>query len=290
MNSSYGHVGYQVADNVATLTLTRLGRRNAISMDLAEDLARRLEQAAADRAVRTVVLTGADRDFCVGADLAASVDSRFLRLEEPDEDAARLLHGARAVTLLRSMGKPTVAAIRGGCAGAGMSLALACDLRYATDTAVFNTAFVAIGLSGDFGIAWLLNNVVGPARAAELLLLPDKMRARDALAKGLLTDVYEEDRFDERIAEVAGRLARSAPLALAGAKDNLRAAISQTIEEYLPAEAARIVRCAYSRDSVEARAAFVEKRPAEFTATDRRSQSRGHDGKAPPRRGGAFPS
>ncbi|MFD0112504.1 enoyl-CoA hydratase/isomerase family protein [Streptomyces sp. NPDC058320] len=267
MTSPYGHVDYQVADDVATLTLTRVGRRNAISMDLVEDLACRLEQAAADPAVRAVVLTGADRDFCVGADLAAPMDSRFLRLEDPDEDAARLLRGSRAITLLRTLGKPTVAAIRGGCAGAGLSLALACDLRYATDTAVLNTAFVAIGLSGDFGMAWLLNNAIGPARATELLLLPGKMTARDALTKGLLTDVYEEDRFDERIAEVAGRLARSAPLALAGAKENLRAATSQTIEEYLPDEAARIVHCAYSRDSVEARTAFVEKRTAEFTGS-----------------------
>ncbi|WP_328379911.1 enoyl-CoA hydratase-related protein [Streptomyces sp. NBC_01020] len=256
---------YEVEGAVATVTINRPQRRNAVSMRVFEELRVALERAAGDAAVRALVLTGAGDDFCVGADLTGAPESRVLTGEGREADEQRLVQVAGAVRLLREWDKPSVAVIRGGCAGAGMSLALACDLRYAADDAVFNTAFLTVGLTGDLGIGWLLTQAVGPARARELMLLPEKLTCSQALSVGLVTAAVAADELAGAAGSVAERLAAAAPLAVAGVRRNLDDALRLPLDGYLPREARRIAHAAYSEDAKEARAAFLEKRAPVFT-------------------------
>lgn len=256
---------YRAAHGVATITLNRPERRNALTRELLTSLTAYLEQAAVDPSVRVVAVTGAGRDFCAGVDLATPPAERFMQREDPEADYARVLTGGRVFTLLRSMPKPSVAVIRGACAGGGLALALACDLRYAADTAVFNSAFLDVGLSGDCGMAWLLSHVTGPARAAELMLLPSRLTAEQAHGKGLLTGLCPDSELEATGTAVTARMARTAPLALSGAVRNLRDAPGRTLEEYLPGETRRVVRSAYSPDAAEARQAYLEKREPRFS-------------------------
>ncbi|WP_377267476.1 enoyl-CoA hydratase-related protein [Peterkaempfera sp. SMS 1(5)a] len=250
---------------IARLTLDRAGRRNGLSMDVVGALTGHLARIAEDPSVRAVVLTGAHGDFSVGADLASPMESRAVRYEDPEEDAARLVQAAQAVRMLYELAKPTVAMVRGACAGGALSLAMACDLRYTADTAVFNTAFLSIALPGDYGLTWVLNRVVGPARAKELMLLPGRMAADQAEHAGLVNGVHPEAELESRVEEVARRLADSSPAAVTALKRNLTDATTASLEEFLPVEAARLVGCAHSADAAEARAAFLEKRPPRFT-------------------------
>lgn len=255
---------YEVAGGVATITLNRPERRNALSRELSRALADAVEAAAGDEAVRAAVLTGAGGAFCVGADLAGAPGTRALTGTSADGDRTRLVAGTRAAVLLHEMPKPVVAAIPGACAGAGLSLVLACDLRYAADTAVLNTAFVDAALPGDLGMAWFLTRAVGPARARELLLLPGRMGADAAAAAGLVHGVVPADGLAAHAAGIAGRLAAKAPLAVADAKRDLLDAQALPLGDYLRSEADRMVRCAHSADAREAAAAFLAKRPPRF--------------------------
>jgi 2-(1,2-epoxy-1,2-dihydrophenyl)acetyl-CoA isomerase len=259
----YATLTYLAADHVATVSINRPHRRNALSWQTGQDLIAALERAASDPDVRVVVLTGASDSFCVGADLAADPETRTLRTRSTSEDTARLNTLSRITTLLYEMPKPTIAAINGACAGAGLSLALATDIRIAVDRAVLNTAFVAAGLSGDLGSAWLLTRAVGPARARQLLLLPEKVDASRAQQIGLVHDVVAD--LPTAVAELTARLTAGAPLALTAAKQNLNDAVDLPLEAYLHAEVARMVRCAHSGDAVEAAQAFLAKRPPLFT-------------------------
>lgn len=246
---------YDVADGVATITLNRPGRRNALSWQLVDTAIGAVETASADPDVRVVVLTGAGGDFCVGADLKAADDSqRIVRRVSEHEDRTRLMAAARLVQLIAGLPKPVVAEIRGGCAGGGLSLALACDLRYAADTAVLNTAFTSIGLSGDLGLPYLLTWRTGPGKARELMLLSEKLSAAQALEAGLLTGVVAPDALRARIAEITRRLAAMPPQGLAGAKLNLEAAMHQSWSAYLPAETERLIRCTRDEGFALARA------------------------------------
>lgn len=255
---------YEAARGVATITLNRPGRRNALSRELSAALTAALEEAAGDDAVRAVVLTGAGGAFCVGADLAGAPETRALTGTSPDGDRTRLLAGTRNAVLLHEMPKPVVAAIPGACAGAGLALALACDLRYAAGTAVFNTAFVDAGLPGDLGMAWFLTRAAGPARARELLLLPGRIDARAAADAGLLHGVVPADGLAAHAAGIAARLAAKAPRAVADAKRDLLDAQTLPLGDYLRAEADRMVRCAHGADAREAAAAFLDKRAPRF--------------------------
>lgn len=256
---------YRVDGPVATITLNRPERRNAVSLRLLEELRDTLANVAGDAQVRAVRLDSAGDHFCVGSDLTGSRSERIVQGVDPDEDERRLLDVTRIVTLLREMPKPSIAVIRGGCAGVGIALALACDLRYAADTALFNTGYLSAALSGDLGISWLLAHTVGPAKARELMLLPGKVAAGEALAAGLVTAVATDEALDGLAEETAGRLAAAAPAALAEIRRNLDDALVTTLADYLPVEARRILRLSSSEDVKEARAAFAEKRPARFT-------------------------
>jgi len=252
---------YRVDEGVATLTLNRPDRLNAMNEELLEALVAGIERAASDDAVRVVVVTGAGRGFCVGGDLSGGGFSADAPLQTQID---QLRSAMRSVQILHETPKPAVAAINGPCAGAGLALACACDLRYAARSAKLNTAFLDAGLSGDFGGSWSLTRVVGPARARELYLLPGRFSADDAERNGLVTEACPDESLSERVADVAGRLAAAPPLALARMKANLNDALDVSFSESLDREADRHVRCANTEDHREAARAFMEKRSPVF--------------------------
>ncbi|UPK75562.1 enoyl-CoA hydratase-related protein [Nocardioidaceae bacterium SCSIO 66511] len=252
-------------DRVATLTLSRPERRNAMSWELLVDLVSAVEAASTDPQVGAIVLTGAGRDFSVGADLArvasdrrSDQDSRTLRGRSRDDDVERLTFASKVAELIVSCRKPTVAKLNGACAGAGLSLALATDFRIAATRTVINTAFVSAGVSGDLGSAWLLARAVGDARARALLLDPMKMTADEALVAGILTEVSTD--LDARVEALTYRLVRQPPTAIAFAKENLADAASLTFPDYLRQEIPRMVDSAASTDAREAARAFLQNR------------------------------
>jgi 2-(1,2-epoxy-1,2-dihydrophenyl)acetyl-CoA isomerase len=254
---------YEVADRVATVTLNRPERRNAMSAELLQELLAALERAAADDDVRAVVLTGAGPGFCVGGDLQA-----FAQGSNGGGDLeariAGLRESVRCSELLRGMPKPTIAAVNGAAAGAGLSLACACDLRIAARSAVFRTAFLSAGLSGDFGGTWTIPRLVGEAKGRELYLLNRKLDAAEAHDIGLVAEVVDDEGFAARVREIATELAAQAPLAIASIKANLNDSPNGTFAEHLDRECERHVTLGRSEDSAEAARAFLEKRAPVF--------------------------
>jgi 2-(1,2-epoxy-1,2-dihydrophenyl)acetyl-CoA isomerase len=236
-------VRYEVAGPVATITLNRPDRLNAMTAELLEGVLDRLEQAAADEAVRVVVLTGAGRGFCAGGDLGETAGFGSGRTEQDAVAELRRLH--RTSVLLHEMPKPTIAAVNGPCAGAGLSWACACDLRIAAESAVFRTAFLSAGLTGDFGGTWLLTRLVGAARARHLYLLNEKIDAATAASIGLVGEVVPDRDLAGRVAAIAGSLAQAPALVVAGIKQNLNEALGNSLQETLDAEAARQVAAAF---------------------------------------------
>lgn len=259
-----GRVHCTVENAIATLVLDNPGRRNAVSYTVFEAFHAAISKLSEMPEVRVVILSGHGADFSVGADLAAPAESRTLRRDSVAADTARLRKVSTALLDFHQMPQITIAAIDGACAGAGLSLAAAADLRIATDRAVFNTAFVGAGLSGDLGGVWLLNNIVGAARARELFLEPTKLVATEALRIGLVSSVVPASALQDTAQDLAFRLARSAPLALRSMKENLLQASHTSLGNYLPAEVDRMVRCFHSDDAREAAAAFLDKRAPVF--------------------------
>lgn len=248
------------SDGVRTLTLDRPDRLNALTAALLAELIAALETASIDPTVRCLVLTGAGRGFCAGYDLGDKPDAE----PRPDEVAAIMLRDSRALTLLRHMGKPTIAAIHGPAAGSGLLLAAACDLRIAADNAVFKLAFASAGRCGDPGGSYLLSRLLGPARARELYLLDEKIDAARALAIGLVTRVVADDALDAEVTALARRLAHGPTGAYAAIKRNLNAAETLAFEDSIAAEAPGNARASLSHDGREAGLAFVERRPPVF--------------------------
>lgn len=248
------------SDGVRTLTLDRPDRLNALTAALLAELIAALETASIDPTVRCLVLTGAGRGFCAGYDLGDKPDAE----PRPDEVAAIMLRDSRALTLLRHMGKPTIAAIRGPAAGSGLLLAAACDLRIAADNAVFKLAFASAGRCGDPGGSFLLSGLLGPARARELYLLDEKIDAARALSIGLVTRVVADAALDAEVAALARQLAYGPTGAYATIKRNLNAAETLAFEDSIAAEAPGNARASLSHDGREAGLAFVERRPPVF--------------------------
>lgn len=257
-----GCVLVKTDDGVATVILNRPERLNAMNDELLDDLVEALEGVASDTSLGAVVLTGAGRGFCAGGDLAslteeaadASIENRITMLRRH----------TRAAELLREMPAVTIAAVNGPCAGAGLSLAAAADVRIAGQAAVFRTAFLTAGMSGDFGGSWSLTHLLGAAKARELYLLNEKTSAGEAHRIGLVSSVVADDALMDEAARMAAQAAASAPLARAGMKANLNEAVRLSFAESLTREAERHVRCAYSEDAAEAGRAFLERRTPVF--------------------------
>jgi 2-(1,2-epoxy-1,2-dihydrophenyl)acetyl-CoA isomerase len=212
-----------------------------------------LHELAGDATVRAVVLTGAGRGFSAGGDVTSmtgtaggGAPTHLRSIMEVSE----LLHGMPAIT---------VAAVNGPCAGAGLSFACACDVRYAARSAVFVSAFLRVGSSGDHGSAWVLTRAVGPAKARELLLLGDRVDADEARRIGLVSEVLDDDALTAHVDAIAARLAAMPPTAARLMKQNLDDATTLPLGEYLDRETERFAACSGSDEAIAAAKAFLTK-------------------------------
>lgn len=245
------------------LTMNRPANRNALDPALCDALVSATSQAAADPDAHAVMLTGAGPAFCVGGDVKAmaSGDARPLSAE----DRAWNLRGwMEASRQLHDMRKPTIAAINGAAAGAGLSLALACDLRIATRSAKITTAFAKVALSGDYGGTYFLTRLLGSAKARELYFLSPVLSADEALRLGIVNEVVDDADFAGAARAYAKRLSEGPRLTLGYIKQNINMAETSGLEVCFDTEAMNHVRSSGTADHREAAAAFVEKRQPRF--------------------------
>lgn len=248
---------------VATVRLNRPGQMNSMTSGLLDRLLTALEEIAAASDVRVVLLTGNGKAFCAGGDLAAGLDE--INGPPPVSSQQRRLRTfMRASQLLHAMPQVTIAAINGACAGAGLSLALACDLRYAAASARFNTAFLGAGVSGDFGGIWFATRQLGAQATRSLFLLAERFDAAEAQRAGLVTGAFPDAQLLPAVQKVAEGLAARAPLALRAMKQNLLDAESMDLAAYLDAESGRQAFTVSTADAAEAAAAFLEHREPHF--------------------------
>jgi 2-(1,2-epoxy-1,2-dihydrophenyl)acetyl-CoA isomerase len=244
-------------DAVVTITLDRPHRKNAISPVMFAELRGTFREIAADPSVRVVVITGAGGEFCSGADLGdtGSVGMHVLPWMRQVGECCAALH---------AMPQPVIAKVVGVAAGAGLNLALGCDLVVASDDARFSEIFARRGLSIDFGGSWMLPRLIGMHKAKELALFADIIPAADALAIGLVNRVVPRGEIDAFVDDWARRLAAGPPLALASTKRLLNASFATSLEQAVEAEALAQTANFGTADTVEAIAAFVEKREPTF--------------------------
>jgi 2-(1,2-epoxy-1,2-dihydrophenyl)acetyl-CoA isomerase len=257
----------EIESSVATITLNRPEHLNAMNTEMFQALLDVLTRAAEDKGIRAVVLTGTGRAFSAGGDLRGIAKGRVGGTSDADpipERVFTLRQYVRSAELLRTMPKATVAQINGACAGAGLALACACDLRYCADSAVFNTAFLAAGLSGDFGGTWTLPRIIGSAKAYEFYLLGTRFDSQEAERLGLVTRRLPDEQLAHEVREVAIRLSNLAPLSLAALKANLLDSAESSFDEQLSRESDRQIRCAVTEDAREAASALLEKRRPSF--------------------------
>jgi 2-(1,2-epoxy-1,2-dihydrophenyl)acetyl-CoA isomerase len=248
---------------VAVLTMNRPDALNALTRPMMRAMWDALERLGADPAVGCIVLTGAGRGFCAGGDVKAmaSGEKNVGTFEAKAQDLrsrmdiVRLLHGGP---------KPTIAMVNGVAAGAGLGLALACDIRLAGTSARMTTAFAKVGLSGDFGGTWFLNRLVGPARARELYFTSEILDAARIEALGLANRVVPDERLEAETMALARRIAGGPRVALGYMKKNANVAMTGTLSDLLDAEAIHMTRCRDTEDHREAARAFVEKRAPVF--------------------------
>jgi 2-(1,2-epoxy-1,2-dihydrophenyl)acetyl-CoA isomerase len=251
-----------IENGVAWLTLNRPERLNALSPEMTGSLTEALNRLATDREVGCIVITGAGRGWCSGGDVK-SMEARG-RDQTVEDRVEGLRRSHQLPLLMRNCPKVTIAAINGPVAGAGLGLALACDLRIAGKSARFGTAFVRIGYSGDYGGTWSLTRLVGTAKARELYLLGDVIDAGTAHSLGIVNSLVEDSALRDEAMALARRIADGPRVALGYIKKNLFAAETEPFQTVLDLEAANQARCAFTEDHKEAVAAFNEKRRPVF--------------------------
>lgn len=253
----------QFHEGVTTLTLNRPERLNALSPAMYSQLRDALHRIDTDPTIGAVILTGAGRGFCAGGDVKR-MNGGEIDYGAPDAEA--VLRGKmELVSRLYALGKPTIAMVNGPAAGAGLALALACDLRIVGHSARFTTAFAKVGLPGDFGCSFFLSQLVGPARARELFFTSDTLDAGEALALGLVNRVVPDADLHEAADTLALKLARGPTLAFAQMKRNFNAAQGNSLAAVLDLEAHHQVAASRTMDHREAARAFVEKRVPVFS-------------------------
>ena len=251
------------AEGVRRITLDRPEVLNSVNAAMAAELRAALDAAAADPAVRAVILTGAGRAFCAGQDLAAVLPAAG----EPAPDLGDVVRDCYNPVLraLRGLEKPVVAAVNGVAAGAGANLALACDFVVAAETASFIQSFCHVGLVPDSGGTWLLPRLVGPARAAQLAMLGEKLPARQALEWGMIYQVVAPDALEAAATALALRLAAMPTRGLGLIKRGFNAGMGASLDTQLAFEEALQREAGGTADYAEGVRAFVEKRKAVFT-------------------------
>lgn len=256
-------VGVSRHGAVATVTLNRPDRGNGLNTETKVALRQALEQVAGDAGVRAVILTGSGRSFCVGQDLGEHADALRTDPETAFDTVAQ--HYNPIVTALATMPKPVIAAVNGTCVGAGLGLALACDLRLIAETAKFDTAFTAIGLSCDSGLSATLARAVGAARASELVLLGETFNAAQAVEWGIAGRLVPAGELPQAAAELAARLAAGPTRAYAEAKRALAASWQPALSDVLRAERDAQALLGHTMDHQRAVEAFLAKQTPTFT-------------------------
>jgi 2-(1,2-epoxy-1,2-dihydrophenyl)acetyl-CoA isomerase len=250
-------------NGVRLLTLNRPDSFNALTVELKERLLEALRQAAADDSVRAVVITGAGKAFCAGQDLKEHV--AMLEANDPTPLKTVEEHYNPLIKTVTSMPKPVIAAVNGTAAGAGASLAFACDLRIASDNAKFLMAFANVALSADSGASWTLPRLIGYGRAMEMMLLAEPVDAQEALRIGMVNRVVPAGQAVEAASELASRMAVGPTSAYARIKETMLAAAAEGLAEALAVEAGAQAEAGQTTDHREAVQAFVEKRTPRFT-------------------------
>jgi 2-(1,2-epoxy-1,2-dihydrophenyl)acetyl-CoA isomerase len=256
-----------LSEGVLTLTLNRPEAKNALSRPMVEALGKQLALAELDNAVKCIVLTGSGNGFCAGGDVKGMAASGDGTVGANTIDVAihrqRVNQRATAGKLFK-MPKPTIAVLPGAAAGAGLSLALACDLRIMSSNAFLTTAFAKVGFSGDYGGTYFMTQLVGAAKARELYLLSDRVSADEALRLGLTNWVCPTELLAEKAREIALRLANGPAVAYRYMKENLNRAMAGEVDDCMDLEATHHVHCGQTEDHREATKAFVEKRSPVF--------------------------
>ncbi|MBZ5695704.1 MAG: enoyl-CoA hydratase [Acidobacteriia bacterium] len=247
---------------VMTLRLNRPEKLNALNIELSRALVHALLRAGDDKSVRAVVLTGAGRGFCSGGDIGFMRDVRSRRAV--DEFGALLEIGKEICLAIASMPKVVIAAVNGPAAGGGMSLALACDLRIASDQAMFKQAFAQLGLYPDLGATFFLPRLVGLSRASEMFYTSEVISAQEACRIGMVYRVYPHERFEEEVRKFAEGMAAGPPLALRDVKRTMIGDAHRELEQAVEEENRLQRHCFLSEDFAEGVAAFFEKRPPKF--------------------------
>jgi 2-(1,2-epoxy-1,2-dihydrophenyl)acetyl-CoA isomerase len=260
-----------VDGHVGVITFNRPSRRNALSAPMYQGFEAAIPALAADPEVRVLLITGAGGAFCAGGDVKGMHESHRTGQPRPgrpttfEGSVARVRRDQRTVSLaLHRFPKPVVAALPGAAAGAGLSIALAADIRLAAERALLVTAFVTVGASGDFGGSWFLTQLVGTAKAKELYFTSPRLTAADALELGMVNHVLPDEGFDDAALAWCRDLAKRAPIATRLMKENLNRAITCDISTALDAEGIAMVTSMSTADHREAAAAFVEKREPVF--------------------------
>jgi len=254
---------FVIEDRVAILTMNRPDKLNALSDPMIDAAIAHLRRCATDPNVGAVVLTGAGRAFCAGGDVSAmGSGGRGGQTFETHVDRQREMH--EFPWLLADIPKVTIAAVNGAAVGAGLGLALSCDLCFASDRARFGTAFARVGFGGDFGTTWQLTRRAGPAKAKELFFLPDLVSATEAAAIGLVNRVFAHDVFTAEVRELARRIAHGPLVSYRYMKQNVDLALTGDFRTLLDREAITHLRCGQTADHREGVAAFLEKREPRF--------------------------
>jgi len=273
---SYQEILYHVADRVATITLNRPDKLNAWTGVMEQEVRRAMYDAEADENVRVIVLTGAGRGFCAGADMSLLSGIAAHGIGEREKVLANTDNGVKRESIrpdfqkkysyFPSLQKPVIAAINGPAVGLGFIITLYCDLRFASDAARFGTAFAKRGLIAEYGLAWLLPRLIGPANALDLLFSARLIDAGEALRMGLVNQVYPQDAFLDHVHAYAKELAHSvSPRSMRVIKQQVYNAMFQSLSEAFDASEQEMIDSLQCEDFKEGVAHFVEKRAAHFS-------------------------
>ncbi|MGC9324925.1 MAG: enoyl-CoA hydratase/isomerase family protein [Desulfomonilia bacterium] len=259
---TWDHVLLDVDGHVATVTLNRPERMNAFGGRMRQEIVEVLDHVAHDGDVRVVVITGAGKAFCTGGDVGefASGETQALKKDVSSERHAM----CRAVLSINAMEKPVIASVNGVAAGGGCNLALACDIRIASDRARFGQVFTRRGVHPDWGGIYFLPRLVGYAKAAELIFSAEIIDAQEALSIGLVNKVVHHDDLASTTRECADRIAQNAPIPVALAKRGLQNYGRWNLEQALDYESYVLEICMKTKDIVEGFSAFLEKRDPKF--------------------------
>jgi len=265
LDTGTDHLLARVKGGVATLVMNRPERRNAFSTEMMAGLVRALEAVEQDAEIRCVVLTGAGGAFCAGGDVKEFAKGVASEGGSFDERVHRQRLNQRATSgALRALPKPTIAALPGPAAGAGFSLALACDLRVASENAIMTTAFAKVGFSGDYGGGWFLTRLVGEAKAKELYLLSDRIDMETAGRLGIVNRVFPAETFEKEVEALALELASGPSIAHRYVKENINRALGDELFAYMDREVTYHQHCGTTEDHLAAAKAFVDKRQPIF--------------------------